>query len=159
MLWSTRPEGNTLVNAIPYQERQPYRWARHPSNPEHLIFVTHKEAHIYNWQSLERLTGSAGILLEGSVLPELSIRSVMPCFNGKVLATTFRESLRPNYKSKLVLWDTSAVIPDSTTATPVPDYHYLTSEVETIIGTTSMKSEQMERLIFLHASNWVCSAD
>lgn len=159
MLWSISLEECVLIETISYEDRQPYRWARHPTNPGHLILITNNRAHIYDWQTLRRLTGGAGILLEGSILPELSIRSIAPCFNGTVLATTFSDPLRPHSKSKLVLWNTSDFAPESKTAAPVPGYYHLADHIETLIGSTATDPWQTERLIFLHGSNWVCAAD
>lgn len=159
MLWSISLQECVLVETLAYQDREPFRWARHPSNSNHLIHIANNEAHIYDWQSLSRLTGSAGILLEGSILPELSIRSITPCFNDTVLATTFSESLRPHSKSKLVLWNTSDLAPESNSAAPIPNYHHLTDHVEVLIGTTAANAWQTDRLIFLHSSNWICAAD
>ena len=159
MLWSISLEECVLIETISHEDRQPYRWARHPSNPDHLILITNNRAHIYDWQTLRRLTGGAGILLEGSILPELSIRSIAPCFNGTVLATTFSDPLRPHSKSKLVLWNTSDFAPESKTAAPVPGYYHLADHIEILIGSTATEPWQTERLIFLHGSNWVCAAD
>lgn len=159
MLWSVSKDESLLVDTISYEDREPFRWARHPANPNHLILITSNEAHIYDWQTLQRLTDPAGILLEGSILPELSIRSITSCFAGTVLATTFSESLRPHAKSKLMLWDTCDFAPESKAAAPVPDYHHLADQVEVLIGTTGTDHGQTERLVFLHSSNWICAAD
>ena len=159
MLWSISLDETVLVDTISYQGREPYRWTRHPSNPGHLILITNNEAHIYEWKTLQRLTDPAGILLGGSILPELFIRSITPCFNGTLLATTFSGSLRPHSKSKLLLWKTSDFTPESQTADPLQDYHYLADQVEVLIGTTASDPSQVERLIFLHGSNWVCATD
>jgi len=158
-LWSISPDESIVVDTIDYQDREPYRWARHPTSPGRLILITNTEAHIYDWRTLQRLTDPAGILLKGSILPELSIRAITPCFNGTVLATTFSESLRTHSKSKLVIWNTSDFTPESKAAVPVPNYHHLADQVEVLIGTTAADSWQTERLIFLHSSNWVCAAD
>ena len=159
MLWSLAPDGYVLLETICYEDRKGYRWARHPSNPDHLILITNNEAHIYEWQTLRKLTGTGGISLEGSILPELSIRSIAPCFNGTVLATTSIDSLRPRSKPKLVLWNTSDFAPGTKVAAPVPDSHHLADQIETLIGSTTTGAWQTERLIFLDESNWVCTAD
>ncbi|KAL2036976.1 hypothetical protein N7G274_010261 [Stereocaulon virgatum] len=159
MLWSIAPDGCVLLETICYEDRKWYRWAKHPSNPDNLILITSNEAHIYEWQTLRKLTGNGGISLEGSILPELSIRSIAPCFNGTVLATTFIDPLRPNSKSKLVLWNTSDFAPGTKAAAPIQDYHHLADQVETLIGTTTTGAWQKERLVFLDDSNWVCTAD
>lgn len=159
VLWSLSSNEANIIATISYQDREPFRWARHPSILDHLVLFTKNEAHIYDWQTLNRLTGSAGILLEGSISPKLSIRSIIPCFNGTRLATTFGESLRPRSKSKLFLWNTSDFAPETEAVVPVPDYHHLADQVEVLIGTTDSENSETEHLIFLQNSNWVCSAD
>lgn len=159
MLWSISPDENVLLAAIPYEDRGPYRWANHPSSPGQLILITHNEAHIFDWRTLQRLTGPAGILLEGSILPELSIRSIALCFNDTILATMFSESNNPHPKSKLLLWNISEFTPESKDVVPVPAYRDLSDKVDVLIGTTGTGPGQTERLIFLHGSNWVCAAD
>lgn len=159
MLWSISPDESLLVDSITYGDRKPYRWAKHPSSPGYLIRIINNEAHIFDWQTLRRLTEPAGIVLEGSILPELFIRSITPCCNGTLLATTFSESLQLHSKSKLVLWSTSDFTIESKAAAPVPDYHLLAEQVEVLVGTTITNPSQTERLIFLHGSNWICAAD
>jgi hypothetical protein len=118
--------------------------------------------HLYKWQSLAKLTADEGIQMVGSVLPELAIRSITPCFNGNVVATTFAESLASRSKSKLMLWDTREFSLKATeavqnglrqTATPIPNYQPLADQVEHLIGTYGQK------VVFLHQDGWVCSAD
>jgi hypothetical protein len=159
MLWLVSLYGSALIATIKYQNRDPYRWANHPSSPGRLILITNNMAHLYEWATLQRLTSPAGILLEGSILPELSICSITPCFNGTVLATMFSESERPHSKSRLLLWATSELALESKTIAPVPAYRALSEKVEVLIGTTGTGSEQTERLVFLHGSDWVCAAD
>lgn len=159
MLWSISPDNNNRLATTYYEDREPYRWMNHPYNPDQLILITHHKAHIHDWRTLQRLTGDAGIELDGKIIPELSIQSITPCFNGTVLATMFSESNQPHSKSKLVLWNTSDFTPVSTSAVPVPCYCALSDNVEVLIGNTCAGSGQSERLIFLHGSQWVCAAD
>ncbi|TVY35936.1 Vegetative incompatibility protein HET-E-1, partial [Lachnellula subtilissima] len=159
MLWSISPDGNKLLATTYYENREPYQWTNHPNNLDQLIFITHHKAHIHHWQTLQRLTGDAGIDLDGKIIPKLSIQSITPCFNGTALATMFTEPNQPNSKSKLVLWSTSDFTPESTSAVPVPSYSALSEDVEVLIGNTSARSGQSERLVFLHGSQWVCTAD
>ena len=152
-LWSISPDGNKIVETLSWEGRGPYRWAGHPANPEHLVLIIKNEAHIYEWRTLRRVTEGRGIMLEGNIVPELSIRSMRSCFNGTILASTFSESIRPNTKSKLLLWRSADFVPKSTSAAPVPKYHHLADSVEVLIGASG------QRLIFLHSDNWICSAD
>lgn len=161
MLWSISKEGSVLLNTTPEREREPYAWVNHPSNAQQLILMTHNEAHIYEWETLQRLTAPEGISLEGDISPELLIPSITPCFNGTVLATMFSESKRPQSKSKLVLWSTSEFTPEAKVVRPIPAYQALSDRAEVLVGATSADPGQgaAERMVFLHNGNWVCAAD
>lgn len=152
-LWSISSDESTIINEIPREGRESYRWGIHPSQQDHLILITKNIAHVYEWQALQRLTGAEGILLGGSILPELFIRSIIPCLNGTVLATTFSDSSRPQSESKLLLWDSSDFSALSESAVPIPRYRSLAEQVKTLIG------ECGQKLVFLHSSTWVCSAN
>ncbi len=159
VLWSISDGQASLQTSIEYDDREPYRWSSHPTNADQLILIASNMAHIFSWDSLERLTNVRGILLEGSIVPELIIRSIQPCFGGSMLATTFSESLHS--ESKLLLWNTSEFGITMEKASPVPDYHQLADYVEVLIGNTenTAQASQTQRLIFLHRDNWVCSTD
>lgn len=160
VLWSVSDGNTSGLNSIELDEDEPYRWSSHPTNSDHLILVTRNTAHIFDWNTLERITSVDGILLEGSILPELTIRAITPCFSGSMLATTFSESLAPYSESKLILWNTSDFNTGSKKASPVPNFHQLADHVELLIGsTTATDMMQANRLVFLHRNNWVCSAD
>ena len=161
VLWSLTDGSAQTLAVIEYSERKPCRWASHPQNPNHLIFIQDNVAHLYHWDALEKLTSTSGILLEGSILPELNIRSITPCFKGSMLATTFSESLAPHSESKLILWNSAEFDPKGVTAKPVPRYHHLADQIELTIGSTAAANDakQVQRLVFLHRSNWVCSTD
>lgn len=98
-------------------------------------------------------------MLEGSILPELLIKSVIPCFNDTILATMFNEPSRPQRKSKLVLWNISNFTPASELAVPLSSYCALDDKVEVLIDNFATGLAQSERLIFLHDNQWVCTAD
>lgn len=159
MLWSIAPDNNTLLAINHYDDREPYRWTHCPGNRNQLVFITQQKAHIYDWRTLQRLTTEKGIQLDGKISPEFSIALIVHCFDGKVLATVFRESNSSHPKSKLVLWSTSDFTLSSTFAVPVPSYCALSDDVELVIGSTSAISGQSQRLIFLHGNQWVCAAD
>ncbi len=152
-LWSIRESENTVIGELSWEDRVAYRWASHPSRRDQLILIMNNVAHLYDWQTLQRLTSDEGILLEGSILPELAIRSIMHCSGGTVIATTFSESSRPHSESRLLLWNTSDFRVNSKSAAPVPKYRSLASQVKNLIG------EQGQRLVFLHGSGWICSAN
>ena len=152
-LWSITADKSELVENVSRESPDSYRWATHPLNQHHLISISGTTAHLYEWETLHRLTSSNGILLEGSILPELSVKSVTPCFNSTVFATTFAETSGARSKSRLPLWNMSDFNPMSRSAIPIPKYQYLADEVEFLIGSFG------QRLVFLHSSGWVCSAD
>ena len=152
VLWSISSGGNTYINSLGWQDRGSYKWGSHPSCDQ-LILISKNVAHLYDWQTLHRLTSPEGILLEGSILPELAIRSFMPCFNGSCVATMFCDSMKPQSKAKLLLWDISDFSVESKTAAPVPKFRSLAEQIKTLIG------QDGSRLVFLHGSSWVCSAD
>lgn len=154
MLWHlSSEETSTVIETISWEERGPSRWATHPLSEDQLILISDNVAHLYQWQSLRRLTGEEGILLEGSILPELAIRSITPCFNNTTIATTFGEDLRAQSKSKLLLWNAADFGIDTKIAAPIPKYHSLADQVKTLIG------DDGQRLVFLRSDSWIFSAD
>jgi WD40 repeat protein len=161
-LWSFEPSSSEVLTVLTWDTRRLYRWFTHPTNQDQLVLIMDNVAHLYKWQSLTKLTADRGIQMAGSVPPELAIRSVTPCFNGNVVATTFTESLASRSKSKLMLWNTFELSLEAAeaaqngllpTATPIPDYQPLADQVEHLIGTYGQK------VVFLHQDGWVCSAD
>ena len=142
-----------LITTNQWDERGPHRWGSHPQNPNQLILIIGNVAHIYDWDTLKRLTDSNGILLEGTILAELSIHSVTSCFGGTILATAFAEYTGTHAKSRLLLWDASDFTTASERAVPVPKYQYLTDQVELLVGAFGPK------LIFLSTGGWICSTD
>lgn len=152
-LCSITSEGCGILEVIPRKEQGPYRWANHPTNSDHLILMLNNVAHLHTWKTLERITDEQGILLEGSKIPTSAIRSITACFNGAVLAITFAESSPGHSKSKLLLFCTADFTPHSKRAASIPKYQYLADHVEFLIGAHG------QRLVFLHSSGWVCSAE
>ena len=151
-LWSIRASDNAVIRELSWEDRGSYRWAPHPSRRDQLILVMNNVAHLYDWQTLQRLTSNEGILLEGSILPELAIRSITHYLGGTLIATTFSETSRSNSGSRLLLWNTSDFCVDVKSAAPIPKYRPLVSQVKNLIG------EHADRLVFLHSSDWIHSA-
>ena len=151
-LWSIESNTGTIVDSISLEHGTSYRWTTHPSHPKCLILITGTTAHLYDWQTLGRLTGSEGILLEGSILPDLAIRSITSCSDGAVIATAFSEVLKPHTESKLLLWSASDFSTESRSAAPIPRYQALADEMKFLIGNDG------QRVIFLQNSGWICSA-
>ena len=152
-LWSISSGGNTVIAKNLWEDRGPYRWGTHPLNQDQLILISENIVHLHDWQTLERITEAQGILLEGSILPELAIRSITPCFDNTVVATAFSESLRPQSKFKLILWNASDFSLKSKAAAPIPKYHTLADQVRSLIG------DDGKRLVFLHSNSWISSAE
>lgn len=143
----------TIVTTLQWENRSSYKWGTHPSEHHQLILVLNSSVHLYNWQTLGRITAEEGILLEGSILPELTIQSITPCFDNSVIATAFSESPGLRSRIKLLLWDASDFTPDAKTAAPIPKYHALADQVRSLIGSDG------RRLVFLRSNGWVSSAE
>lgn len=152
-LWSLSMKESRKIKDLCWEDRCPHKWISHPLHPNRLIHMTQSHVHLYDWQTFERLTDDPGILLQGSILPELVIRSITPCFGGAVLATAFSDTLRPYADSKLLLWSTLDFTPDSKSAAPVPRYRSLADRVKHLIG------DDGQKVVFLDSSNWVCSSN
>ncbi len=155
-LWTidiNAPNGNHIIKANEWDEARSYRWATHPKNPNQLILIDGRVAHVYEWQTLRRLTRDEGILLEADINPQLAIRSITPCFYSTGIATAFGESTNRHCRSKLLLWNAADFTPRSRSAHLIPSYHHLTDDIDFLIGADG------QRLVFLHSDNWICSTD
>jgi WD40 repeat protein len=152
-LWEISPEGNKIISSNPAHSAISCRWATHPLKPDQLILIADCTAHLYEWQTLQRLTPPEGIQLEANIEQGLTIRSIAPCLNGEVIAIAFGESSKRHCKSKLRLWNTIDFSPNSEKATVIPNYKTLGEEIDFLIGT------DRQRLVFLHSDNWICSKD
>ena len=153
LLWSLEQDDSKRMKTLNWPRQRSYRWITHPANKEHLLLFIDNAAHIYDWYSLTRLTSDSGVILKGSMLSELTINSIMPTFDAKVIATTFAESLVPMSKSKLLLWNVSELSIGSESAKSIPHYQALADQVDHVVGVFG------RRLVFLHHDGWVCSAD
>lgn len=152
-LWRISLDGNTVIANNSWDERGARKWGTHPSNHDHLMLIQDNIVHLYSWGTLERVTEPEGILLEGSILPELTIQYITTCFNSTVIATAFSESGRPHSRSKLILWNASDFTAESKVAAPIPKYRTLADQVRFLIG------DEGKRLVFLHNNGWVSSAE
>ncbi|KAI4206395.1 MAG: hypothetical protein LQ346_001104 [Caloplaca aetnensis] len=152
-LWSISANTSEMIGTVQKEDRGACRWSTHPLREDQLLLIAGNVAHLYDWLTLSRLTNPEGILLQGSILPELMVQSVSPCFGGSIIATAFKESIGARAKSKLMLWNSSDFNLQATSAVPVPKYHYLSDQVQVLIGSEGQK------LVFLHGSGWVCSVD
>ena len=152
-LWSIPLDDNTVIATTIWENRGSYRWGTHPLNQDQLILISDNVVHLYEWQTLQRITEAEGILLEGSILPELAIRSITPCFDNTVIATAFSESPRPQSRFKLILWNASDFRPELKIAAPLPKCHTLADQVKSLIG------DYGKRLVFLNTNSWISSAE
>jgi hypothetical protein len=130
-----------------WNEARSYRWAKHPTNPDQLLLIDNRVAHIYDWRTLERLTKAEGISLDTKIDPGLTIRSMTPCFHCSSIATAFGESSNRHCKSKLLLWNTSDFTTNSTSAAPMEKYEHLTDDIDFLIHADDQK------LVFLYSDN------
>jgi len=115
--------------------------------------INDRVAHLYDWPTLERLTSVEGISLGAKINPELTIRSITPCFHCSSIATAFGESSNRHCKSKLLVWNTSDFTPESRSARTIEKFHHLTDDIDFLIHADDKK------LVFLHSDNWICSTD
>lgn len=152
-LWSIGPDSSKELTTITREKRQRCRWSNHPTHADKLLLVMGNVVHLYEWRSLTRLTTEDGIQLLGSTSSDLAVRAIMPCFNSKVLAIRFAESLAPRSKSKVVLWNLDDFAVESKSAAAILDYQPMADQIEHILGNYG------HRLVFLHRDGWVCSAD
>jgi hypothetical protein len=152
-LWSIDPDGSKKLTTITWEKRRRYRWSIHPTDIKMLFLITDNVAHLYEWQSLTRLTTEKGIQLLGSESPELAVRSITPCFDSKVIAISFAESLAPRSKSRLGLWNLDDFTAEAESAVAMPHHQFIADQVKYVMGIYD------HRLVFLHQDGWVCSAD
>lgn len=157
-LYDTEKGRNTTLATRNRDGDVPHRWAVLP-NKRDLILIHGHSAHIFSWDKLQCLTGETGILLEGEESIGANIEFITPCYTGLVIATAFSQFRHSHTnRSSVFLFPTSSFEASSSrlspiTAKPVPNSHSLSSQVEYLIGPYA------KRLIFLHASGWICSAD
>ena len=153
-LWSLKEHNQPKVQA----EHSPLnpsnsQWTSHPLKSDVLILISNTVAYLHNWADLSPTSGSSEITLEGEALPQLSIRSALPCLENKAIATLYSDGVMKSAESKLIFWDPMEFLPGSQYAAPIPRYRALADEIMTLIGETG------QRLVFLHGSGWICSID
>jgi hypothetical protein len=141
------------IKTSEWEEARSYRWANNPVNPDQLLLIDGKVAHIFDWQNLERLTREEGISLDAKIDDELMIRSIIPCFHNTSIATAFGASTNRHCKSRLLVWNASDFTPNSTSAVPMAKYQHLSDDIDFLIHADDQK------LVFLHSDNWICSTD
>ena len=152
-LWSLDDDAAKEKATISQKGQYQRRWCLHPLDSDILILVSRDVAHLYQFHTLKRLTPEKGISLLGSFSQKLVIDSMMPCFNNKIVATTYSYTHSPSSRSKLLSWTSEDLTEGSTSATAVPHYQSLADDVERLMGNFG------KRIIFLHRDGWVCSAD
>ena len=154
-LWTLEPARQEEIARLEWSDRKRSRWCTHPLHPSQLILMENTATHLYEWRSLTKLTSTLGIALEGSILPEMVIRGIQPCFDHRFLATTFAESSSSTRRSRsrLMLWDAAHFTPQADHVAPIPHFQPLADYVECLLGVFA------HRIVFLHQDGWVCSAD
>jgi hypothetical protein len=106
-LWTISSNGSLVTKTIEWENRESFRWASHPSQPDKLILIIGNVLHLYEWSTLNRLTGPHGILLELSRPSGVDIRSITPCFGQNYFATLFSDVTTPHCNLRGFLWNTS----------------------------------------------------
>jgi WD40 repeat protein len=155
VLYSITADESVALTTISWEEHNIHRWKSHPSNEDQILVMSNDTVHLYSWQMLERLTSCDGIKLKADIPPQLSPQSLTSCAHGRFIATKFGDSPRSGSKTKFLLWSTSEVSTESASASAaaVPRYEHLSDQVQFLIGTYE------QRLVFLHSSGWICTAD
>lgn len=153
VLYSVSPDESVALATLPWSQRDIHRWTTHPSRDDRLLWMSHDRAHLYSWHMLERLTSCDGIKLEIDIPPQLSLQSLTPCAQGRLTAAKFGDSPRSGSKTIFLLWNTSELSTESPSAAAFPKYEQLSDQVQFVIGTYA------QRLVFLHNSGWVCTAE
>ena len=154
-LWSMSSEdGVQVIRSLSWRGHGHSTWITHPTNLDQLILIIDKIAHVYEWQTLERLTSAEGIILDGNILPKFAIHSITSCFNSPVIATTFCEPNRSYTDSQLLMWNASDFNPHSRSAAPVPSSDALADQLKLFIGFIDE-----HKVVFLSKNGWICSVD
>ena len=152
-LWLLNDEGSKETVVITYKEAQKRKWCIHPLDQNILIRMSHNTAHLYQFNSLEKLTPEMGISMIGGVSNDFTVQSILPCFGNSIIATTFSDPKSSKSKSRILLWNAKDITLGSLTVTAIPHYQPLADGIEYLMGTSN------DRLVFLHQDGWVCSAN
>jgi WD40 repeat protein len=154
-LYSVTEDESTVLETLSWENYQHGRWGTQYDrklDETQLVQILGNTAHLYDWQTLRKLTDTNGILLK-DITPELSIQSITLCANTSVIATTFGESLKPNSRPHVVFWNAADLSINVSSAFADPIYQHLRDQIQLLIGS------HRRRLIFLHHSGWICSAN
>ena len=149
-LWRIEDGHTEKLMSLPFDSHLRRWWLLHPARSGQLLCLEDHAVHIFTW-TLCRLTNMRGIELEGSILPELTPQTFLPCFDGLYLASTFSATRSPRSESKLFLWKTADFAPGAISASPVPDFQPVADRVQAVIGNCGRE------LIYLDHDGWVCS--
>lgn len=156
VLYTIVQDADSKFTTTEMVERAHHRWAPHPLNPDQLVSMSSESINLYDWKNLQRLKIFDNISLEGKVLAQLSVESLIPCGQGRYLAAIFSESSATHSRpgpGRLVLWSTWALSVESSSTKSVSPYQVLTDQVQSLIGSYG------QRLIFLRSNGWICSTD
>ncbi|OAP59351.1 hypothetical protein AYL99_06649 [Fonsecaea erecta] len=154
ILWEVTPAQCQEVVWLNWEDDgKPRRWGMHPSRSDQLILMTGTEAHLYEWDSLERLTGDSGTRFPELDGLELLIKGSRPVFDEKYLATTFSDTSGPHARSRLVFWNAEDITPGNGLMAPIEHFQPLADQVQYLVGIHN------RRVVFLHVDGWICSAD
>jgi len=152
-LWTISSNNSLITKTIEWESRESFRWASHPSQPDNLVLLISSVLHLYEWSTLNRLTGSQGILLELSRPSAVDIRAIMPCFGKNYFATLFSDVTTQHCSLRGFLWNTSNFPEDSTSTFRTQPCCILDEGVRHLIGYYG------RNLVYLTHDGWVCSID
>ena len=153
VLYSVTSDESVVLSTVTWEDQDVHRWERHPFNDDQLLVMSKNIAHLYSWRTLEKLTSCDGVKLNADIPPQLSLQSLILCAQGGLIATQYGYSARPGSETKFVLWNTSEVSTESTSAAALPRYENLSDQVQFLVGTYA------RRLVFLHSNGWICTAN
>ncbi|KAK9769406.1 putative DUF676 domain-containing protein [Seiridium cardinale] len=131
-----------------------YVFSCHPTNPEFLLCMTSKSAHVLEWSTLERISVVHGIHFGEINLDEIDIRESTAMLNGSsaVIANTYApqgQGLRGRSTHFFFAADRLSI--GTADVAPLAEYQMVAQFVDTLIGV------YRDRLVFLHTDGWVCS--
>ncbi|KAH7322926.1 WD40-repeat-containing domain protein [Stachybotrys elegans] len=156
-LLSISERDNTSLAILTDSEHHPCHWVDHPVHHNWLLCLSRKAAHIFDWQSLNRETVSGGIQLDVQIPLALSPKYAKPAFDNSLLAVMYGETDGLHSQSKLVLYNTSQIIPSTESLAPTLARQQLSEKAIRVVGPIGQGAT--ERLVFIQNSNWVCTVD
>lgn len=149
-LWDAT--GNKVAVYQP-DKRSTWLWQNHPKNLNWLLLLGPKEAEIFQWDSLEKLTFPACTLVGMELLHEFELVSAKVINGSGVLALEHLKNNRTSVSRHITMWNTDRLRPATKELLCLTAYSRVPSEILLVIGTYG------SLLVFLDHLHWVCSID